>query len=90
MQPDAQICRYCHFNFDTGIGVDGETPDLATLLHLAMKVAWARLKDGDAESALDQAFVALQGCGTSPRRSARPSPQGDKQPLPGVQVSEEA
>ena len=67
VQPDARICRYCHFNFESGIGVDGETRAIAAPVAaippprpVAMEMAWARLEEGHTKFALDQAFVALR------------------------------
>ena len=70
VQPEARICRYCHFNFETGIGSDGKTraieaPNVAAQ-SVAMETAWAQLKDGDTESALDQAYVALHDAADHP------------------------
>ncbi len=69
VQLDARICRYCHFNFDTGIGADGQARTIEAPIveeatqpprPLAMAQAWSQLEAGQTKIALDQAFVALQ------------------------------
>jgi hypothetical protein len=64
VQPDARICRFCRFDFRTGVSGDGASRDCGQAGEVprafAMEMAWSQFEGGRTKFALDQAFTALQ------------------------------
>ena len=69
VKPDARICRYCRFDFEAGLGADGEARSVELPKEevappppqpFALQQAWSQLEAGHTKLALDQAFAALQ------------------------------
>jgi hypothetical protein len=65
VQPDARICRYCRFDFETGASADGVVRYSAPPPSI-LAGAWEKLNAGDAEGALDDAFEVAKHSGTDP------------------------
>lgn len=59
VQPDARICRYCRFDFETGASADGVVRYSAPSPPRVLAGAWEKLNAGDAEGALDDAFEVV-------------------------------
>jgi hypothetical protein len=66
VQPDARICRYCRFDFETGASADGVVRYSAPPPPSVLAGAWEKLNAGDAEGALDDAFEVAKRSGTDP------------------------